>query len=127
MSTDFWEGYEPEPVKPALVDWKAEYLKSVESGCITLDELREARAELDAIKQARAAPVQEPVAWTLLLTGEHNGLVGKAGEKFVGAPEYYERVDVYTSPPAQRTWVEVEQVKWEGDKLIAKLKEKNGG
>ena len=29
-------------------DWKAEYLKSVESGCITLDELREALAELDA-------------------------------------------------------------------------------
>jgi hypothetical protein len=38
------------PAQPALVepDWKAEYLKSVESGCITLDELREARAELDA-------------------------------------------------------------------------------
>ena len=36
-------------------DWKAEYLKSVESGCITLDELREARAELDGIKQALAA------------------------------------------------------------------------
>ena len=49
-------------------------------------------------------PVQQGrVAWTLLLTGEHHGLVGKAGEKFVGAPEYYERVDVYTSP--QRTWV----------------------
>ena len=29
-------------------DWKAEYLKSVESGCITLDELREANAELEA-------------------------------------------------------------------------------
>jgi hypothetical protein len=29
-------------------DWKAEYLKSVELGCITLDELREARAELAA-------------------------------------------------------------------------------
>jgi hypothetical protein len=44
------------------IDWKAEYLKSVESGCITLDELREARAELAAIKQALAAPtVQEPV------------------------------------------------------------------
>jgi hypothetical protein len=27
----------------------------------------------------------------------------------------------------QRTWVEVEQVKWESNKLIAKLKEKNGG
>jgi hypothetical protein len=52
---------QPEPVQP---DWKAEYLKSVESGCITLDELREARAELAAIKQALAAPtVQEPVAW----------------------------------------------------------------
>ena len=33
------------PVEP---DWKAEYLKSVESGCITLDELREARVELEA-------------------------------------------------------------------------------
>ena len=32
-----------------------------------------------------------------------------------------------TTPPAQRTWVEVEQVKWEGDRLIAKLKEKNDG
>jgi hypothetical protein len=29
-------------------NWKTEYLKSVESGCITLDELREANAELDA-------------------------------------------------------------------------------
>ena len=36
------------PPLEAPVDWKAEYLKSVESGCITLDELREARAELDA-------------------------------------------------------------------------------
>jgi hypothetical protein len=39
------EALKPAPVEP---DWKAEYLKSVESGCITLDELREARAELDA-------------------------------------------------------------------------------
>jgi hypothetical protein len=39
------------PAQPATVpehDWKAEYLKSVESGCITLDELREALAELNA-------------------------------------------------------------------------------
>jgi hypothetical protein len=46
---------------PAPVDWKIEYLKSVESGCSTLDELREARAELDALKKALAAqpaPVQ---------------------------------------------------------------------
>ena len=36
---------QPAPVEP---DWKAEYLKSVESGCITLDELRETLAELEA-------------------------------------------------------------------------------
>ena len=45
---------------------------------------------------------QEPVAWTLLLTGEHHGLVGKAGDKFVGHPEHYERVDVYTTPPQRK-------------------------
>ena len=28
----------------------------------------------------------------------------------------------FTQSP-QRTWVEVEQIKWEGDRLIAKLKE----
>jgi hypothetical protein len=49
-------------------------------------------------------PKQEPVAWTLLLTGEHNGLIGKAGEKFIGAPDYYQRVNVYTALP-RRTWV----------------------
>jgi hypothetical protein len=32
-----------------------------------------------------------------------------------------------TTPPAQRQWVEVEQVKWDGEKFIAKLKEKNNG
>ena len=58
---------------------------------------------ITALQEALAAPVQqEPVAWTLLLVGAHNGLVGKAGDKFVGHPEHYERVDVYTSPPAQR-------------------------
>jgi hypothetical protein len=48
VKPSLWEQYhaaQPAPVEP---DWKAEYLKSVESGCITLDELREARAELDA-------------------------------------------------------------------------------
>ena len=31
---------------------------------------------------------------------------------------------LYIAPP-QRTWVEVESIKWEGTKLMAKLKEKN--
>ena len=50
------------------------------------------------------AQQQEPVAWTLLLVGEHNGIVGKAGNTFEGHPEHYRRVDVYTAPQ-QRTWV----------------------
>ena len=33
------------------------------------------------------------------------------------------RLNQLATPPAQRQWVEVEQIKWEGDKLIAKLKE----
>jgi hypothetical protein len=61
------------------------------------------------IKEALAQPEQEPVAWTLLLVGEHHGIIGKAGEKFLGHPEHYERVDVYTHPP-QRT--EQEPVAW---------------
>jgi hypothetical protein len=52
-----------------------------------------------ALEEALAAPVQ-PVAWTLLLVGEHHGIIGKAGEKFLGHPEHYERIDVYTTPPA---------------------------
>jgi hypothetical protein len=78
---------------PAPVDWKTEYLKSVESGCSTLDELREARAELDALKQALAAqpaPVQEPVAMP--------------ENWFAGMPEEYrkEAWRVTTPPAAQR-------------------------
>jgi hypothetical protein len=60
----------------------------------------------------QAQPAQEPVAWTLLLTGEHHGIIGEAGEKFIGAPECYQRVNVYTTPP-KREWVGLtdEQIK----------------
>ena len=62
---------------------------------------REALAILDA---ELAAPEQR--GWTLLLTGEHYGLVGKLGEKFDSSPSHYDRVDVYTAPVAapQREW-----------------------
>jgi len=61
---------------------------------------------VDAINKATTPPLpaQEPVAWTLLLTGEHHGIIGEAGEKFIGAPECYQRVNVYTTPP-KREWV----------------------
>jgi len=51
---------------------------------------------------------QEPVAWTLLLIGEHHGVIGKAGEQFLGHPKHYERVDVYTAPP-KRPWIGLEK------------------
>ena len=58
------------------------------------------------IKQALKQPAQEPVAWTLLLTGKDTGMVGAAGKKFIGAPNYYQRINVYTAPshPAQEQW-----------------------
>jgi hypothetical protein len=61
---------------------------------------------VEAINKATTPPLpeQEPVAWTLLLTGEHHGIIGEAGEKFIGAPECYQRVNVYTTPP-KREWV----------------------
>jgi hypothetical protein len=83
-----------------------------------------------------AQPAQEPVAWTLLLTGEHHGIIGEAGEKFIGAPECYQRVNVYTTTP-KRPWVGLTaedkyefaaaQHSWEDLCLAveAKLKEKN--
>jgi hypothetical protein len=93
--------------------------------------------------QARSAPVQEPVAWTLLLVGEHHGIIGKAGDKFLSHPKHYRRVDVYTTPPAaQRQWIGLtdeeiadEFYKFEAAgawyqfarEIEAKLKEKNGG
>jgi hypothetical protein len=83
-----------------------------------------------------AQPAQEPVAWTLLLTGEHHGIIGEAGEKFIGAPECYQRVNVYTTPP-KREWVgltdedyvemglSLSLIEWQHKAIEAKLKEKN--
>jgi len=59
---------------------------------------------------------QEPVAWYR----DENGI-----RMYYESKVWDDATPLYTSPPAQRTWVEVEQVKWEGDRLVAKLKEKN--
>ena len=93
-----------------------------------LNGLNNSRAAITAIKQALAAPtVQEPVVFYRC-----NGC-GHAYEQVhptscdcmeAGG---FDRVEYYTTPPAQRQWVEVEQVKWDGEKFIAKLKEKNNG
>ena len=38
--------------------------------------------------------------------------------------EHEAKIKEALAQPAQRTWVEVEQVKWDGCKLIARIKEK---
>lgn len=73
-------------------------------------------------------PEQEPVAWTLLLVGEHHGIIGKAGDAFASAPEHYRRVDVYTTPPQRKPLTELEAEtlfdncggKWNGDHWVIK-------
>jgi hypothetical protein len=68
------------------------------------ESLREHMARIKELEAQLSQPAQKHVAWTLLLTGEHHGIIGEAGEKFIGAPECYQRVDVYTTPP-KREWV----------------------
>jgi hypothetical protein len=36
-----------------------------------------------------------PDKWTILLTGDNSGCVGKFGDKWAHCPEHFERVDVY--------------------------------
>ena len=51
------------------------------------------------LRELAAEPQGEPLtgvrAWTLLLVGRENGLVGKHGETFPSSPEHYERVTVH--------------------------------
>ena len=123
VSKVWWDGEKlmakPIPLEDIYqpVDWKAAYLKSVESGCITLDELREANAELDATNRqveilsdalaesrrevATLKAVQEPVAWW-------NGKYGSPVFGFkrdtpgigLGNPD---ATPLYTTPPAAKS------------------------
>jgi hypothetical protein len=103
---------QPAPVEP---DWKAEYLKSVESGCVTLDELREALAELEATNRqveilsdalaesrrevAALKAVQEPWGYGRMSWGEKIFLPTLPSVRDGGW------MALYTTPPAQRQWV----------------------
>ena len=99
---------QPAPVEP---DWKAEYLKSVESGCVTLDELREALAELEATNRqveilsdalaesrrevAALKAVQEPWGYGRMSWGEKMFLPTLPSVRDGGW------MALYTTPPAQ--------------------------
>jgi hypothetical protein len=95
---------QPAPVEP---DWKAEYLKSVESGCITLDELREARAELDAtnrqveiLSDALAESRREVAALKAVQEPQRYSPDGEGGMELDSLGAYIKHQDV-TTPPAQ--------------------------
>jgi hypothetical protein len=91
-----------------------------------LDRMAENARELGL--DYELAPVQEPVGY--LFQHEETGLTMVVDVQQVewgfekNNPRHQKIGPVYTTPPvAQRQWVEVEQIKWDGDKLIAKLKE----
>ena len=119
----------PKATPPAAqqgLDWKAEYLKSVESGCITLDELREANAELEATNRqveilsdalaesrreiAALKAVQEPVAWRWVPSKVWQDYVlSDDPQKAALAREHGIEVEALckctTPPAAQRQWM----------------------
>lgn len=69
---------------------------------------------------------QNPVAWKWenKETGTSGVYLENPDQFFdLSVASIYEWTPLYKAPPEQRTWVEVEQVKLEGDRLIAKLKE----
>ena len=97
---DFWEGYVPEPVKPAQpVVWHDAPQTIYLQVCPEADHCEVRFADHDE------------VTW--------------CQDKIHDSDIAYVRASTTQQPPAQRTWVEVEQVKWQGDKLLAKPKEKN--
>ena len=110
----------PPPAAQQGLDWKAEYLKSVESGCITLDELRETLAELEATNRqveilsdalaesrrevAALKAVQEPWGYGRVSWGEKMFLPTLPSVRDGGW------MALYTTPPAQTAPVQQEPI-----------------
>jgi hypothetical protein len=101
MTKDFWEGYVPEPtIKKSLtveatLKLALEALEGIHPGNMTPMAEEYWNKAITAIKQALAAPVQEPVAW---VTGFYAGrcvikTINPAAILPVG-------VALYTTPPA---------------------------
>lgn len=76
--------------------------------------------------QCKQQPADEPVAWEMIAL---KFATGKkiSYKKPKNVPSYVQVRPLYTRPQPAAQWVEVEEIKLQGDKLMAKLREKNGG
>ena len=115
MSSDFWKDYEPEPTRPALMtkdealDLALEALEPMQN---SRDDTAIERA-ITAIKQARSAPVQEPVQASQIQSDvqealfEATYLAGLPLAPLVAIEGNAGRyvIDALTPPAAQRQWV----------------------
>ena len=134
---DFWEGYEPEPVKPAQP-----CCMNYAAGTTCFSD---PRIDCPHLQPAQ----QEPVAWMGLLREARDNCKASIVEEGISASRKEYRIDlearltaaINTSPPAQRTWVgltpeqavdlykatETDNRMVLIDAIEAKLKEKNNG
>jgi hypothetical protein len=126
-ATEGWSWYDGDvSAKEAITAIKQALLTATPLADSALDRMAENARELGL--DYELAPVQEPVGY--LFQHEETGLTMVVDVQQVewgfekNNPRHQKIGPVYTTPPvAQRQWVEVEQIKWDGDKLIAKLKE----
>lgn len=119
--------------KDEALDLALEFVEANHSGGPDAFEL------IAAIKQARSAPVQEPVAWQYRDANDDGTWSAWLGcDKRLTESTWREVRPLYTTPPAaQRKWVGLETNEvaecWHNDPykfyraIEAKLKEKNNG
>jgi len=115
VGTNDWDIHTCTPPKPGLCDGCETVAHCLKHGCIpkhkALEQMaqnaRELGLDYGSSENTKAAYQRG------YLDGMAKPCVECADRQWVGLTD------------EDRTWVEVEQVKWKGDKLIAKLKEKN--
>jgi len=115
--------YEPWTTEQVTVPTDSiQFFKSVSNG----PSVEVLRISKDGIWANPDIPTDEAAKKVLETLDRHiNGLVKREREAGRQEPvaKHYANGGHLVYPTAQRPWVEVEQVKWEGDKLLAKLKE----
>ena len=102
---DFWEGYVPEPVKPAPVQEPVAWNAGVPPLYPEMKDGETISVEYTTLP-AQPAPVQEPVA-TLWQHGETGRTrITMPGDITDCDARWFKASDLYTTPPAaQRQWV----------------------